>query len=151
MTQDRETLKIKDYSEMSENKTPYIKTQNLDKALIKENLTVRAFTRNGEKWEIYEQRSQFNTVERAVVQTHSKEHQARGCGVSPRARLWGRILLSPSWSSGGISPLCASGLSSANQGSHRFVKGLSEIMWIKFLGEYPTRGQHQINTNISLF
>ena len=77
MTQDKEKLKIKikDYSGMSENKTPSIKTQNLDKALIKENLTVRAFIRNGEKWEIYEQRSQFNTVERAVVQTHSKEHQ----------------------------------------------------------------------------
>ena len=51
MTQDKKKLKIKikSYSEMIENRTPYIKTQNLDKAPIRENLMVKAFTRNGEK------------------------------------------------------------------------------------------------------
>lgn len=62
---------------MGENKTPYIKTQNLDKALIKESLTVKAFIRNREKREVYEQKSQFNSVGRAAVQTHSRA-PARG-------------------------------------------------------------------------
>lgn len=79
MTQDKKKLKIKikGYSEMIENRTPYIKTQNLDKASIREDLMVKPFTRNGEKWELHEPRSQFNRVEREAAQTHSQGASGR--------------------------------------------------------------------------
>ena len=110
MTQDKKKLKIKikGYSEMSENRTPYIKTQNLDKASIKEILMVKAFTRNGEKWKLHEPRSQFNRVERAAVQAHSKEPQA-GRGSEHWDTLWGGLWTPPPSSlalDGVTSPLC---------------------------------------------
>lgn len=46
---------------MNENKIPCSETQNLDKALIKK-IDYEAFIRNWGKWEIDEQRSQFNRV-----------------------------------------------------------------------------------------
>ena len=112
---------------MIENRTPYIKTQNLDKASIRENLMVKPFTRNGEKWELHEPRSQFNRVEREAAQTHSQGASGRDgdWALETHSGVDSGLLLQQAWLLMELFHLSV--CSSANQGSHCFLKGLNEM------------------------